>query len=241
MKALILAAGRSTRIAPVSGGSPKPLLRIAGETILARNLRWLAEQGLRQVWINLHFRPEEIRTAVGDGSRFGLLIRYVEEPEILGTAGAVRNLASEWEDTFLVVYGDNLVRMDLQALVRFHRERRAIVSVAVYDSRRHPHTGIAGGLVKLAPDGRIEKFCEHAAVARSPLVNAGIYVLEPEVVAEIPFGQFYDFGQDLFPRLLAAGRALYGHIMSGYCLGLDTAEGYAKAIELIERGEVQLS
>src|SRR5207247_3390944 len=118
MNALVLAAWKSTRITPVSGGLPKPLIQIAGETILGRNLMWLASEGIRNIWINLHYRPEKIREAIGNGSRFGVSVSYVHEPELLGTAGAVSNLTAEWKDTFRVVDGDNQVAGDRRATLR---------------------------------------------------------------------------------------------------------------------------
>ena len=241
MKALVLAAGKSTRITPVSGGLPKPLIRIAGETILGRNLVWLASEGIRDIWINLHYRPEEIREAIGDGSRFGVSVRYVNEPELLGTAGAVRNLAAEWKDTFLVVYGDSLVRLDLGAMFRTHRAHAPVATVALFDRRKHPHTAIAGGLVETTSDSRILAFAEGTSEPGRPLVNAGVYLLEPDVTADIPPGQAYDFGRDLFPGLLAAGRPLYGHVLDGYCLGVDTPESYREALRLIQTGAVVLA
>jgi len=241
LKTLVLAAGKGSRITSVSGGQPKPLIRIAGTPILAWNLRWLSSQGIRRVWINLHYRPEEIRAAIGDGSQFGLQVRYSYEPEILGTAGAVRNLASEWADTLLVVYGDNLVRMDLNAFFLFHRKHRPTVSVALFDRRRHSHTGIAGGLVTLEPDGRIKAFSEGGMNGSSPLVNAGVYLLEPEVVQRIPADRLYDFGRDLFPVLLDQGDAMCGYVITGYCLGIDTPDSYRQAVRLVESGEVDLS
>lgn len=241
LKTLVLAAGTSTRIAPVAGGSPKPLLEIQGETVLGRNLRWLSAQGIKRVWINLHYRPEKIQAAIGDGTRFGLTVQYVYEPDILGTAGAVRNLSSEWDETFLVVYGDSLLSFDLHRFLEFHRARRGCLSIALFDRERHRHTGIAGGQVKLAPDGQLETFCEGGAGQTPPLVNAGVYLVEPEVVATIPTGQLCDFGRDLFPRMLADGRRLYGYLITGYCLGIDTPESYDQAIRLIESGEVVLS
>lgn len=241
LKAIVLAAGKSSRIAPVTGGLPKPLLTIRKETILGRTLRWLSGQGITQVWINLHHRPEDIRSAIGDGSRFGVCIRYSYEPEILGTAGAVKNLASEWDRTFLVVYGDNLLSFDLQAFLALHMARKPCISVALFDRARHPHTGIAGGRVRLASDGRIQEFSEGDSGQGSTLVNAGVYLVEPDVVAEIPPGRTYDFGRDLFPQLLAAGRSVYGYLIDGYCLGLDTPDSYREAIRLVESGEVTLS
>jgi len=241
LKALVLTAGKSTRIAAVAGGLPKPLIKIQGETVLGRNLRWLSSQGIKQVWINLHYRPDDIRAAIGDGTRFGQIVRYVYEPEILGTAGAVRNLSSEWDRTFLVVYGDNLLSFDLKGFLEFHQTHKSCVSVALFDRERHSHTGIAGGRVRLAPDGRIQAFCEGTSGENSSLVNSGVYLVEPGVVEEILPGRLCDFGLELFPLLLEQGRPLYGYLIKGYCLGIDTPESYQETIRLVESKEVTLS
>lgn len=240
-KALMLAAGKSTRIAAIAGTRPKPLMPIAGEAILGRNLRWLATSGIEQVWINLHFRGDLIRAEIGDGSRYGISVSYSLEPEILGTAGAVRNLRANWGETFLVVYGDNLLRVDLEVMLACHRERSAAVTVAVFDRTQHTHTGIAGSRVRLSRSGSIAEFCEGADDSVSTLVNAGVYILEPAVVDEIPPQGFADFGKDVFPRLIEAGWPLYGHLINGYCLGIDTPMSYQRALDLIELGGVQLS
>ena len=241
LKVLLLAAGKSTRIGAAAGGGPKPLLLVGGLTILERNLRWLASEGIQEVWINLHFKPDSIREAVGDGSRLGVRVRYVYEDELLGTAGAVRNIWERGDEEFLVVYGDNLYRMDLADFLSFHQDRCGIGSLALFDRRTHPHTGIAAGRVTLAPDGRILAFHEGADDSSSPIVNAGVYLLRSDAVERIPPGRFHDFGTDLFPALLADGKALYGYVISGYCLGVDTPESLQRAMELIRQGEVELA
>ena len=101
--AVVLAAGKSTRIASLWGGIPKPLLPVQGEPVLVRNVRWLANAGVRNLWVNLHYRGDLIRAALGDGSAWGVGIRYSEEPTILGTAGGVRRLLPELGETCLVV------------------------------------------------------------------------------------------------------------------------------------------
>jgi NDP-sugar pyrophosphorylase family protein len=214
---------------------------VQGESVLARNLRWLASQGIKEVWINLHYRPEEIRAAIGNGGAFGLRIQYRYEPRILGTAGAVRNLADEWDNTFLVVYGDNLLSFDVSDFLAFHRNNKAVVTLALFDQQRQSHTGIAGGHVALASDGRVVGFHEGAVEWTPTLVNAGVYLLEPELVPSIPPRELYDFGRDVFPRLLEEGRAMCGYLITGYCLGLDTPESYQEALRLVQAGEVQLS
>ena len=231
--ALVLAAGKSTRIQAVAPDRPKPLILVAGEAVLERNLRQLAAAGVRDVWINLHYRGEQIQTLVGDGGRLGLRVRYSWEPELLGTAGAAKKLeAALGEDTFLVVYGDNLTAFDLAALVAQHRARAAAATIAVFDRERVPNTGLAGGRVVVDADHRVTQFLE-GGTAASPYVNAGVYALEPRVLAAIPMGTFVDFGRDVFPRLLAEGARVDAFPIHGYCLGIDTPEGLARANALV--------
>lgn len=240
---LVLAAGKSTRISAVAQGLPKPLLPLAGRAILDRNLEWLASEGVRRVWINLHYRPEAIRDAVGDGRRFGLHIHYSHESTILGTAGAWKHLETQWSGTSLVVYGDNLLRFSLARFLEQHRTSKALVSVALFNPSRHAHTGIAGGRVDLDDDGWIVDFVEGvpAASARRHYVNAGAYLLDPLVSRSVPPG-FQDFGKDVFPRLTGA-RRLLGHVLedSGYCLGLDTPESFAVAHDIVQSARVVLT
>ncbi len=246
IKTLLLAAGLSARIASIANGHPKPLIQIEGESVLRRNLRWLATQGVRDVIINLHFKPEAIRAAAGNGAAFGLNIRYSDEPEILGTAGAVAHLANEWTDTFLVVYGDSLLHIDLSCFLAFHKDKKSLLSIALFDRNVHPHTGISGGTVEVAKDGKITAFHEGATcpaggdTQNRPIVNAGVYLIEPKIVRLIP-KRFCDFGKEIFPGLLLEGIPLYGHFITGYCLGIDTPESYARALELIHNKEVQLA
>jgi NDP-sugar pyrophosphorylase family protein len=240
---LVLAAGKSTRISPLSAGVPKPLLEFGGKGLIEWTLDWLSAAGVAEVWINLHYRAELVRSTLGDGSRHGVRINYAHEPELLGTAGAWRNVAADWNATSLVVYGDNVMRFGLADFLAAHRRSGAAGTVAVFDPARHQNTGIAGGHLRLAEDGRIEEFREGEppGPGARAYVNAGAYLLEPEVLASIPPG-FQDFGRDIFPRLLAGGR-LQGHIIEedGFCLGLDTPESFAVARRLLGEGEVRLS
>src|SRR5262249_2117846 len=121
VSALVLAAGRSTRLASTIEGGSKVLVEIEGERVLERNLRWLAASGVRDVWVNLHHRAHDVASVAGDGSRLGLQVRYSEEPVLLGTGGTFRALAPNWTGTVLVVYGDNVMHFSLQALLDQHR------------------------------------------------------------------------------------------------------------------------
>lgn len=236
----MLAAGKSTRIAKIAQGLPKPLMEINGEAILERNLKWLAQSGIEEAWINLHYRAEIIQARIRDGSQLGLTVRYSHEPEILGTAGGVRQIASEWNETFVVLYGDSLVRANLNLMQHEHSERGADVTIGLFSRLQHPHTGLAGGTVTIRPDGTVISFNEGSGAESSSLVNTGLYLLEPQIIERIPPASFYDFGRNLFPQLLASGVPINGHLIDGYCLGIDTPEAYGRALRLIEEGSVRL-
>jgi NDP-sugar pyrophosphorylase family protein len=137
-----------------------------------------------------------------------------------------------------------LVRFDLRAFLSAHQHSKAVATVALFDQNTHHHTAIAGGRVILNESSKITGFFEmtgNEGTYPSTLVNAAVYLLEPEVLNLIPSQTFYDFARDLFPQMLAAGYYLQGYLIDGYCLGLDTPESYAKAMSLIESGKVKLA
>jgi NDP-sugar pyrophosphorylase family protein len=244
VEALVLAAGRSTRIAGELAGRSKLLVDIGGQTVLERNLRWLREAGILDVWINLHYRPDDIHSLVGDGTHVGLRVHYSHESELLGTAGAFRKIFANHASRpgarpVLLVYGDNVSRFDLHALVRRHRDRKAMATVALFDVRVHGHSGIAGGRVVVEDDVVVD-FVEGRAI-ESPLVNAGVYVLQPEIADHIAGEGAPDFGRDVFPALLARGARIAGHVIepSGYCFGIDTPEALARARAALPQRLVQ--
>jgi NDP-sugar pyrophosphorylase family protein len=214
---------------------PKVMAPIGGKPLLEHHLALFRQQGIRDIIVNLHYLPEKITDYFGDGSRFGVNLIYSHEPQLLGTAGAVKKMEAQLRDgSFVLFYGDNLVRLELPALVAFHRARQGVATIALWESPE-PWTG---GVVETATDGRVRRFVEKpdrkeiAAVA-SPsstnLINAGIYVLEPAILDAIPVGQFYDFGKDLFPKLLAEGQPLYAMKPNAYVQDIGTPERLAKA------------
>lgn len=238
MRALLLAAGKGSRLGGVSGGVPKPLVPVGGVPVLERCVRWVAAMGVECIWVNVHTAAEQIRAALGDGSRFGVPIRYSHEPYLLGTAGAWNKLRQEWRTTSLVVYGDNFMQFDLTAFIAAHRARGGLATVALYDPATHAHTSAGGGQAALSADGRILEFREGGeADVERPLVNAGAYVLEPGVAQYMADG-FLDFGHDVLPRLAAAGE-LHGYVLEpgAWCLGIDTpdrlerAEAFSRLLE----------
>jgi mannose-1-phosphate guanylyltransferase len=228
MKALVLAAGKGSRLGGAAGGVPKPLADIGGVSPLEHNLRWLAGQRPERIWINVHEGAAVIRSRIGTDIA-GIPISYSYEPELLGTAGAWQRLAEEWEETSLVIYGDNFMRFDLQALRSAHGAGGALATIAIFDPAVHPNTGSGGGRVVLHGD-MVTAFEEGGS---SGPINAGAYCLEPALLARLPSG-FSDFGHDVLPGLAADG-LLRGHVVeaAGYCLGVDTPERLARARRLL--------
>jgi len=237
MKAFILSAGLGTRLRSLGLDVPKVMAPIAGRPLLEHHIALLREQGIHELIVNLHYLPEKITEHFGDGSKFGVHITYSREPELLGTAGAVKKMEHLLRDeTFIVLYGDNLIQVEFAPLLEFHRTRRAVATVALFESPE-PWTG---GVVEMEADGRVRRFVEKPdpKEVSTNLINAGIYVLESQVLDAIPAGQFRDFGRDVFPKLLADGKAVYAMKPRAYVQDVGTPERLAKAQRDFERGLV---
>jgi mannose-1-phosphate guanylyltransferase/phosphomannomutase len=211
------------------------MVPIAGRPLLEHTINWLRGHGIREVAVNLHYRPEAIVHHFGDGTPFSVKMTYSHEDPILGTAGAVRKLAGLLGDgTFVVVYGDVLTNMDLRALLAFHYERvvRDPAVGATLSLYRVPNPTEVG-LVGLDDGARITRFVEKppAEAVFTNLANAGVLVVEPHVIERIPPNAFYDFGRDLLPQLLASGVPIYGWVIPDrtYLLDIGTPEKYSQA------------
>ncbi len=227
VKGLILAAGEGTRLRPLTLDQPKPMLPIGGRPILEYLVRLLRYHGVTEIAINLHYKPESIVRYFGDGSRFGVSITYSHETQLLGSAGAAKQLSWFLTETFVVLYGDVLTDLDVRALVDRHRARAGKVTLVLYEVEDPTRCGI----VALAEDGRVVRFVEKPAADAvfGNLANAGIYVVEPEILDHIPASRTFDFGSDLFPRLLERGERLYGYHADAYLLDIGSLERYAQA------------
>jgi NDP-sugar pyrophosphorylase family protein len=233
---VILAAGRGERLRPLTDGLPKPMLPIGGRPLLEHLLALLVVAGVREVAINLHHRPEAVRTYLGDGSRLGLRVVYSQEETLLGTAGALRRLEYFLDRTFFVLYGDVLCNLDLRWLAEFHRQRGGALTMALYREKDLGRCGVA----EVGSGGRIRRFVEKPKEApRSPWAAAGALVMEPWVLRFIPEG-FSDLGGDLFPRLVELGVPIFGHRCCGYFLDIGSPERYRKAQADAARGLVRL-
>ena len=229
MKALILAAGEGLRLRPLTLERPKPMLPIAGTPLLEHLVRLLALHGVRDIAINLHYKPEAVTSHFGDGSRWGVRLTYSYEEQILGTAGAARRLQTFLDERFFVLYGDVLTDLDLTALAAFHVAKRAVLTLALYRVPRPWECGI----VEIDEDGRVRQFVEKPPRHQvfSDLANSGVYVMEPGLISDIPPDRFYDFGHDLFPCLLAKGTPIYGYPIAAqeYLLDIGSPDKYEQA------------
>jgi mannose-1-phosphate guanylyltransferase len=235
MKAFILAAGLGTRLRSLGLDVPKVMAPIGGKPLLEHHLELFKRQGIRDFVINLHALPEKITGYFGDGSKFGVTITYSLEPELLGTAGAVKKMEAELRDgAFIVFYGDNLVRVDFAPLVEFHQAHRALATVALFASPE-PWTG---GVVETDSNGRVLRFVEKPDPKEisTNLISAGIFVVDPQVLQTIPAGRFCDFGKDVFPKLLADGKPVYAMTPRAYIQDVGTPERLAKAQRDFEQG-----
>jgi mannose-1-phosphate guanylyltransferase len=212
MRAMIMAAGKGTRLRPITDLVPKPMAPIVNRPALYHILRLLDRHGIHEVVINLHHLADTITNYFGDGSWMGMKITYSFEPELLGTAGGVKNNeAFLGGDTFLVMSGDALTDLDLTGLVSAHRRRRSLATLAVKEVADPSQFGV----VVADDDDRVVAFQEKPSreEARSRLCNCGIYVFEPEIFSHIRDGGFDDFGTRVFPDLLRAKVAF--HIWQG--------------------------
>ena len=212
---MLLAAGLGTRLRPLTYEVPKPMVPVLGRPVMEHILRLLAQHGFDDVIANLHYFPDQIEGRFGDGSQWGVKLRYSREEELLGTAGGVRNVRDHFGDeTFLIISGDALTDVDLTALLRRHKEAGGIGTLALKRVEDPSQLGV----VIVAEDGRIQGFQEKPdpAEALSDLGNCGIYVFEPEIFDYFPDRDFVDWAQDVFPALLAQDVPFYGHEIDDY-------------------------
>jgi mannose-1-phosphate guanylyltransferase/phosphomannomutase len=238
MKAVILAGGEGTRLRPLTSNSPKPMMPIVNLPMMEHIVRLLARHGFDDIVVTVAYLANHIRTYFGDGSDFGVRMRYASEETPLGTAGSVRNAEAELTETFLVISGDVLTDVDLGALVDAHRAQRADATIAL----KRVENPVEFGIVITRDDGTIERFLEKPTWGEvfSDTINTGIYVLEPEVFGHIPEGEVVDFSGDVFPKLLQEGAKLLGHVLDGYWEDVGTLEAYRAAHEDILDGRVQI-
>ncbi len=227
MKAVVMAGGEGNRLRPLTSNQPKPMVPVVGKPCMEHILELLREHGLNEVIVTVAFLPQAIRSYFGEGETLGMHIGYSVEESPLGTAGSVRLTAKQLDETFLVISGDALCDVDLSALVAFHKERGAAVTIGL-KSVENP---LEFGIVVTDEEGRVERFLEKPSWGQvfSDTINTGIYVMEPEVLKHVPGDRPYDFSKELFPYLLEMGRPIYGHVMEGYWQDIGNLDQFRQA------------
>jgi mannose-1-phosphate guanylyltransferase/phosphomannomutase len=227
MKAVVMAGGEGNRLRPLTSNQPKPMVPVVGKPCMEHILELLQAHGMNDVIVTVAFLPQAIRSYFGEGETLGMQIGYSVEESPLGTAGSVRLTAKQLDETFLVISGDALCDVDLSALVAFHKERGAAVTIGL-KSVENP---LEFGIVVTDEEGRVERFLEKPSWGQvfSDTINTGIYVMEPEVLKHVPGDRPYDFSKELFPYLLEMGRPIYGHVMDGYWQDIGNLDQFRQA------------
>ncbi|MDQ6767142.1 MAG: NDP-sugar synthase [Candidatus Eremiobacteraeota bacterium] len=238
MKGMILAGGLSTRLYPLTLELPKPLVPVLDRPVVGHVIEYVKAHGIDDLVINVHYFPQAVRGYADDGSKWGVRIEYLHETQLMGSAGAVRQVADRFAGTFVVIGCDDVTDIDLAAAVDFHRERKAeatIVLVEVADVSQY-------GAVIVDDSGRILEFQEKPAkgTERSNLANTGVYIFEPALLRRIPPKTFYDFGKQVFPDMLAAGGAFYGMRQQSYWCDIGTPSEYRRVHRDALQGRIKL-
>lgn len=220
LQAVVMAGGFGSRLTPLTDEMPKPMLHVGDKPILEHIVGQLQQAGIRRVSFTTHYRPEAIEEHFGDGENFGLEIAYVNEDQPLGTAGAL-SLLAPCEEPMLVMNGDILTRVDFRAMLAFHREHGADLTVGV----RQYDMSVPYGVVRC--DGASVRAIEEKPVVNF-LVNAGIYLIEPAAHRRIPAGQRFDM-TDLIAKLTAEGRSVAAFPIVEYWLDIGRHGDYSQA------------
>src|SRR3954452_19239043 len=235
MQALVLAGGEGTRLRPLTSGTPKPVVPLVDRPFIAYMLEWLRAHGVDDVIMSCGFLAEGVRSVLGDGAAYRIRIRYVEEPEPLGTGGALKHAESLLDERFLMLNGDVLCDFDLTAQIEQHERTGATGTLALVEVEDPGNYG----LVRLDADGHVTESLESPWAAVAPAVNtvsAGAYVLERSVLELLEPGRRASIERDVFPRLV--GHGLDGRVATGYWLDIGTPQRYLQGTFDILEGVV---
>jgi mannose-1-phosphate guanylyltransferase len=235
LQALILAGGEGTRLRPLTSTIPKPVVPLVDRPFISYTLEWLRSHGLDDVILSCGFMADGVRSVLGDGSRLGIRLRYVEEPEPLGTGGALKFAEELLDERFFMLNGDVLSDIDLSAQLRQHESTCARATLALIQV----DDPSAYGLVRRNSDCSVKEFVEKPGPEQidTNLINAGAYVLEHGVLETMaPAGTNISIEREVFPALVGDG--LFGYAASGYWLDIGTPERYLQGTFDILEGNV---
>jgi NDP-sugar pyrophosphorylase family protein len=243
MRAMILSAGYGTRLWPLTEDRTKPAIPILGKPLVGYVAEYLARFGCDEIVVNLHHRPESVRQALGDGSSFGVKLHYVEEPEILGTSGALDNARALLDgETFVVVNGKIITDIDLKAAFETHRRTQALATLVLLPNPTCEKFSVVNTL-----DGCVSGFggmpaAEQFSEDNPPLMFTGIQILEPRIFEYIPRGIFSHSTTEVYPQAIAKGERVAAHVASGRWFELSTIQRYLDiSLQLLAEGAMNFT
>ncbi len=239
MKAMILAAGFGNRLWPLTQDRAKPAVPFLGRPLISHSVEYLKGAGIRDLIVNLHYQPDSIRRALGDGSDFGVRVHYSEEAEILGTSGGLDYVREQFlDDDFVVVNGKIVTDIDLGAAIRTHKERNALATLVLKENRACERFSMVevdaqGAITRFAgfPDPAIQRQADDPA----PLMFVSIHILSPRIFDYIPRHRFSDTVRDVYPQAMQAGETVIAHIADGQWYEFSTLTRYLELSCLLMR------
>ncbi len=237
---MILAAGRGTRLGPLTESLPKPLLPVANRPIMALGIERLRQLGITDICVNVSYRAEQILATFGDGCAFGVSMHWLIEEAPSGTAGGLKGMQA-FLDTgrVVVIAGDTMLGADLNPLLEIHARRGAFATLATVPV----HDPSLYGVVVTDADGRIVRFQEKPAPGTeiSRQANTGVYIFEPEIFDLIPTGEFCDFALNVFPEILRRGLPFYAMPLDGYWTDIGNPRDYLQANRDVLHGRTRIN
>lgn len=227
MRAMILAGGDAVRLRPLTVYTPNPLVPIANQPLLKYQIEILKRAGFREATLVLGYHSNKIEDVIGDGREQKMSIRYQEQSSSQGTAGAFRSAMGSLDEPAVVLYGDILTDLHLDHMIAFHREKQSLLTVAMFAVENPSNYGV----IESTSEGRITGFVEKPTTSalNCNTINAGVYVIEPEVIKMIPAGEKYSFEEQLLPALIKNGLPAYAFSWSGYWTHLGNVRSYLEA------------
>ena len=251
MKAMILAAGKGTRVQPLTYELPKPMIPILGKPVMEYLVEHLVSHGVREIMVNVSYLHQKIEEYFGDGHRFGAAIGYSFEgymsadgelhPEPIGSAGGMKKIhefGGFFDETTLVICGDAIIDLDLAAALAEHGSKGAAASIITKQVPREKTSEY--GMVVADANGRVQSFQEkpRPEEALSTLASTGIYILEPEIIDLIPSGEVFDIGSQLFPMLIEKGVPFYAQSRPFEWIDIGNVRDFWSVSQSVLRGEV---
>jgi len=224
MKAIILVGGEGVRLRPLTYAVVKSMVPVLNKPFLEHVIKNLVDQGINEIILAMGYKPESIYEYFKKGTGFDCKLVYSLEDKPLGTAGAIRNAAQYIDSTFFVLNGDTFSDIDYTAMLRFHRRNKSRATIAL--TRVEDPTRF--GVVETDENGKVKAFIEKPAPDKvtSHWINAGVYILEPEVLDRIPMGEKYMFERGVFPGMLADGEPVYAYKSEAYWIDMGNPAQY---------------